>query len=98
MIGQRFAVDQLHYDIGNIIIFAVVVNLHDARVHKSTDRLRFVAKARHHVFECVFVETAFADRLDRNAACNRTVIAFVNHAHAAPAEDALDFVLADFFG
>ena len=98
VIRQRFAVDQLHHDIGNFIILAVVVNLHDAWVHETTDGLRFVAKACHHIFERVFVETALADRFDGDAACNRTVIAFVNHAHAAPAEDALDFVLADFFG
>ena len=53
MLRQRFAVDELHHDVGDRVVLAVVVNLHDARMHQAADRLRFVAEALHDVLQVV---------------------------------------------
>ena len=32
VLRERFAVDELHDDVSDFIVFAIIVNLHDARV------------------------------------------------------------------
>ncbi len=49
VLGERLAVDELHHDVRDFLVFAEVVNLDDMRMHEPADRLRLVAEALHDV-------------------------------------------------
>src|SRR4051812_9882092 len=98
VLRERFAVDQFHDDVGNFIVLAVIVNLHDTRMNEPADRLRLVAKALHDVLEIFLAHGGFGDCLDRHRPRNRLVEPAENAAHPAFAQDVPDVVLADFLG
>ena len=58
VLEQRLAVHQLHHDVGDLVVLAVVVDRGDARMGQPADRLRLVAEARQRVLQVGRVERA----------------------------------------
>ena len=99
MLRQRLAVDELHDDVRELVVLAVVVDLHDVRMHEASGGPRFMPEAQHHMRmqRGVRAGRRLRNRLDRDRARNGGIEAAVNAPHGALAEHALDCVLADFF-
>ena len=93
---QRLAVHVLHHDIGDVVVFAVVVDLHDARDAAACrppalrcgngQQVLQLAVRRARDLAMVLIATRAADE---------GIEGPVDGAHPALAEDALDLVLAD---
>ena len=94
---QLLAADVLHDDVGNLALFAEVVDLDDIRVVEPRHGLRFARKTLRVVARGRFVEIADEDGLDRDLAIQPGVEPLVHDSHRALAEDALELVPAERF-
>jgi hypothetical protein len=89
---KRFPVEELeHHVLRAVLECAEIQHLEDVIVADTTCGLRFPLKARDH--SSVRRVCRMHD-LDRDAALNANVLAFVDRAHPARADEALDAVLA----
>src|SRR5207244_5810138 len=95
VILELTAVDELHGDKPDAFFFAKVVDGNNVGVGKAPGRLRFASKARDDVPRVLPGELIRADGLECNAALDQRIIAFIDHAHCAPAKLATDLVLTD---
>ena len=88
-IFQLLALDQLHDDVRDIALLGEIEHLDDVGVVQARHCLRLAREARRILLGGVGVERAFEYRLDRDPAVQPGVVAFVDDAHCAFAEDAL---------
>ena len=95
---QRRAIDELHYDIGDIRGFAVVVDRYDVRMREPSGRLRLAAEPRDLLGGVGVGVDGQVNRLDRHAAGNRRVPAIVHGPHGAFAERAPNLVFPQGLG
>ncbi len=79
-----------------MIVLAIVVDLHDARMNEPSYRLGFVAEADDQLLQVDRVERRLYDCLDRDPTRNLRVETFKDRPHGPLAEHFADFIFADF--
>ena len=89
---ELLALDELHDEVGDVALLAEVVHLHDVRVVEARHGLRLAHEPHREILAGILVEVALEDGLDRHAAAEARIDAFVDDTHRALAEDALDVV------
>ncbi len=89
---ELLALDELHDEVGNVVLLAEVVDLDNVRVVEPRHRLRFAYEPHREVLARVLVEVGLENRLDGDAPAKARVDAFVDDTHRALAQDALDVV------
>jgi len=97
---QRAPMHQLHHDVSEILVLAVIVVIVDgrnARMGRPSDGLGLVAETGDRILQLRGVHHRLGNGLDRHLAVNCGVEGLVDDAHPATSEDALDLVLADLF-
>ena len=92
---QRLAGHEFHRDEGDFLAFAVVVYLHDARMHQSSGSLCLALESFEDAHRLVGLERALDQRLDGDWPLDRRIEGRIHGTHATPAEDAVHFEFAD---
>src|SRR4029079_9894752 len=98
MLAQAGALDVLHRDERDVLVFAVLVNADDVRMLEPAGGFRLVLEARHVLGGELRRDVVFAYRLDRDEARDVRVVRLVDDPHRPLAEDAADLVLAETLG
>ena len=88
---QALAFDQLHRNVGEILLVAHVVDGDDVGMLQSTRRLRFPVESREQVG---IVRETGGDSLQSDESINDRVTRAINYPHGAVAQLSKDFVLA----
>src|SRR5207253_5137862 len=89
--------DELHRDVPDAFLLAEVVDRHDVRMRQPSRCLGFAAKAGDDRLGIFAARLIGANRLERDAALDQRIVAFVDDAHCATSQLAPDLVLAQFF-
>src|SRR5262249_13021604 len=90
--AERFAVDELHDEIGLAFVVADEVDLDDVRIVQRRHRTRLAQEA---LLDRGVVRQRLGQYLDRDVTVQRRLVALVNHAHAAAAEFRDDVVVSE---
>ena len=83
---KRQALDVFHGDEGEIAVLSVVVDGDDARMVESARGAGFILEALDDVWPLI-LQQILAYRLERNPALDDRILAEIDRAHAALAED-----------
>ncbi len=94
--AQAGALDEFHRDVRDVLFLAVFVDADDVGVVQPPRGARLVLEAADELLDEVRVDEVHAHGLDRDRALDVRVERLVDDAHGALAEDALEFVLAEF--
>ena len=91
---QRRTVNELHYNVGEVVGLAVVEHCHDVGMRQPTGRLRLAAEACQRLLCLRIGVVGQADGLDRDAPGDDRIPAFVHSPHGTAAKRPLNFIFA----
>ena len=94
--AQARAFDEFHRDVGDVLVLAVLVDADDVGMVDPPGGARLVLEAADELRGEIGIDEVHPHRLDRDRALDVRIERLVDDAHRALAEDALDFVLAEF--
>src|SRR5437763_1162672 len=94
--AQSRPIDVFHRDERDFLVLAVFVDADDVGVMQAARGTGLVLETPHELHGEIRIDEILAHRLDCNSALDVRIERLVDDAHRALAEDALDFVLAEF--
>ncbi len=93
--AELASLDELHYEIRELSFYPEVVDLHDVRVVKARGRFRLAHEPRRVIARHIRSKRlTLPNRLDRDLAAQRRVIAVIHNSHTPLAEGMAQLIAA----